>query len=150
MTMAEVGLEKRLKFEAEVETEHGTKVKLEKIKYVVMHQFDASLLEGQVDVQFWEDYSQEFFVARVVGFVWGEDFAQRTIRYPRDWFEAVKERWAPRWYRRWSPVRYKVHNIEAKAYYPGISPSMPDQPWRIAAYLRDLDEEEEDETRDHE
>lgn len=37
-----------------------------------------------------------------------------NISYPADWFEAVKERFAPQWVlQRW-PVRYKTHHVDAR------------------------------------
>lgn len=41
-----------------------------------------------------------------------------AARIPADWWEAVKERWAPAWaLRRW-PVRYRF--LVPRAYYPGL------------------------------
>lgn len=123
------------------ELENSITVKLEKVKWVINQTLDASILEGDFDVKVIEDWAKEFIVARVVGHVWGESFGGRTIRHPLNWIEAVKERWFPRWARRRWPVRYKVHLIEAKAYYPGWYPYFPGREWRIAAYVRSLEEE---------
>lgn len=37
-------------------------------------------------------------------------------QYPATWWDAVKERWAPRWLRRMYPVRYKHISIHQKIY----------------------------------
>ncbi|MBA7625001.1 hypothetical protein ES703_32422 [subsurface metagenome] len=47
----------------------------------------------------------------------------RTIRYPKDWRQAFKERWFPKRFRKWWPVEYKV--IDIYALYPSIA--MPDK-----------------------
>lgn len=52
-------------------------------------------------------------------------FAVKTVRYPADWWQALKERWFPRkWQKRW-PVKYTEDTLEANAYYPEIQ--IPDR-----------------------
>ena len=119
-----------------IETDDAVKVTLEKMRRITITQLDATVLEGGCAVEVWRDYSQEFIVARLVADVWGETLGKRTIRHPLNWIEAVKERWLPYRLRRHWPVRYKVHHIEAKAYYPGLRPSLPNHEWRMAAYVR--------------
>lgn len=33
------------------------------------------------------------------------------IRFPENWWEAVKERWMPKWFLKRYPVKYKVYNV---------------------------------------
>lgn len=117
--------------------ENIIEVKLERIKWVVLAELDKADIEAMVDVSTTVAFARDLVTVRIHGHVWGEGIDKRTIRHPLNWIEAVKERWMPCWSwlrRRW-PVQYKVHHIEAKAYYPGIRPSLPNEPWRIAAYL---------------
>ncbi len=59
------------------------------------------------------------------GYVWGEKLKPQTIRYPLDWWQALKERWCPkRVLVRW-PVLYAVHSITAAALYPDFRRAMP-------------------------
>lgn len=51
----------------------------------------------------------------------GEVLEKATISYPKDWWEAVKERFFPLWLRRKFPVEYTVRTMEAIAVYPKIS-----------------------------
>lgn len=46
---------------------------------------------------------------------------KRTIKAPKDWWEAVKERWAPRWWLRYHPVEYTVETLESHTLYPKIA-----------------------------
>ncbi len=39
---------------------------------------------------------------------------------PMDWWEAVKERFAPKWFLTRYPIRYRVEKIDAVALYPSI------------------------------
>jgi hypothetical protein len=43
---------------------------------------------------------------------------RHTVSFPRDWWQAVKERWAPRWaLRRW-PVVYTEKVFDARLAFP--------------------------------
>ncbi len=53
--------------------------------------------------------------------LWGEE-APKVVDYkwPKDWWEAFKERWAPRWYlKRW-PVLYHREQVDLWVCYPEI------------------------------
>ncbi len=45
-----------------------------------------------------------------------EESQVREVSYPRDWWEAVKQRFAPSWFLcRW-PIRFRTHRLEVKSY----------------------------------
>lgn len=46
---------------------------------------------------------------------------KREVKYPSNWREAFKERFAPGWYLKRSPVKYTHITLEAKALYPDIA-----------------------------
>lgn len=59
-------------------------------------------------------------------FVSGKVYGQKSlteydIKYPADWLEAVKERFAPAWYLKRHPVKYTRHHITVDAVYPDLS-----------------------------
>ncbi len=82
---------------------------------VPMVQFHASraidrgeLLKCRTDVRFYEDFSGRL-VADLCAFLGADKLVDLHVEYPRDWWEAVKERFAPAWaLRRW-PVRKIAH-----------------------------------------
>jgi len=51
----------------------------------------------------------------------GESLEIPAITYPRDWIEAVKERFLPRWARRRWPVSFSYVVWDATVLYPMIS-----------------------------
>lgn len=51
--------------------------------------------------------------------------SQHVIRYPANWWEAVKERFAPAWFRDRYPVTFIQITATAEELYPDI-PSLPD------------------------
>lgn len=50
-----------------------------------------------------------------------QSLEKRSISYPADWIEAIKQRWFPVWLLKRYPVRYYVETIEAHAVYPKIA-----------------------------
>src|SRR5574341_1521167 len=52
------------------------------------------------------------------GYVWSEKLGKHTVSYPKDWWEALKQRFAPEWLlQRW-PVECTKVVLEASALYP--------------------------------
>lgn len=47
------------------------------------------------------------------------------IRYPADWWQALKERFAPAWFRDRYPVVFIEHTITLKEIYPNARPFRP-------------------------
>jgi hypothetical protein len=43
------------------------------------------------------------------------------VKYPDGWWEAFRERWAPAWWIKRHPIRYKRATLDAFALYPEIS-----------------------------
>jgi len=62
------------------------------------------------------DVNIEEMLIRVRCRVYGEDL--EPIRYPADWWQALKDRWFPAWLRRRYPVVYTA--IDVAAMYPDL------------------------------
>jgi hypothetical protein len=52
--------------------------------------------------------------------IWGLKVGERLKQYPADWWEAVKERFAPAWMKKRWPVKYAYLMIEARDLFPEI------------------------------
>ena len=53
--------------------------------------------------------------------VWANKIGEELESWPADWWEAVKERWFPKWaLRRW-PVRYRHLSLKAYHAYPSLN-----------------------------
>lgn len=116
--------------------------------------FDYVKLQKQrVAVQAWVDLTQferrEYLDemnrrmrTELSAFVYGVNHPTRhVIRFPKNWLEAVKERFAPAWLRdRW-PVVYTVVTASMEEIYPDIRPSLPMQQyppvWKVAVSRQD-------------
>jgi hypothetical protein len=74
-------------------------------------------LRGKMELTSYMDYISRGMVLRLDAFLAGENLNQ--IKYPTDWLESVKERWAPKWLLKKYPVKYTTYNITA--YYPQMA-----------------------------
>lgn len=50
-----------------------------------------------------------------------EDLGFVEVSYPKDWIQAVKERFAPNWLKEITPVEYEVKRVGAEAFYDNIA-----------------------------
>lgn len=105
-------------------------IELEKLRLGLSHAISNELLDADVNVR---HFITDMMVAEVRGFVWAEKESVRRqeIKYPRDWWQAVKERFAPRWFLIRYPVDYKVVVLDVKAIYPDFNPAMPKHQHRL-------------------
>lgn len=58
-----------------------------------------------------------------------------SFKYPENWWEAVKERWAPKWFLKKYPVSYTVYT--GKVFYPSIA--IPDHREYVQFYRKGRD-----------
>jgi hypothetical protein len=64
----------------------------------------------------------EQIVYKIRFFLYGKKI-KTTVHYPRDWWEAFKDRWFPQWLKRKYPVQYQV--IQLTSIYPKIAGEGP-------------------------
>ena len=89
-------------------------VVLQKIKLAAT----TSIAEGDglhdmlanADFRIAEDWIPRMLVGKMSSYVWGMNERRLKSRWPTDWKQAVKLRFAPAWFRRRWPVRY--HEID--------------------------------------
>lgn len=69
--------------------------------------------------------------ATITGYIWSEKLGKHKVSYPRDWWEALKQRFAPRWLLRKWPVQFTIVVLEARALYPDFQCSVPSGNYRM-------------------
>ena len=57
---------------------------------------------------------------KLTSYIASKKLDEVTIKYPKSWKEAVKQRFAPKWLVTKWPVQYVSHTITAKEYYPKV------------------------------
>jgi hypothetical protein len=111
-------------------------VTLKKIQFAYRQRLAAHLIDRAVDV--WLDQNMNEYIVQVTGFLFGREF--RPIRYPLDWWQAVKERWFPDWLKNRFPVVYK--SITFAEVYPNYRPVVPKEVSRIIIMDNDSPDDE--------
>jgi len=106
---------------------------LEKLRIALYQAVSPELLGAVVESSLHTSWFTNDVVYRVRGYVWAEQVDKITISYPADWWQAVKERFAPeRFKRRW-PVVYWHYDLDVKVAYPDYKPVVPDHKpvWKV-------------------
>ena len=65
------------------------------------------------------------FVLRMHSMLAGQNILDEEIRFPADWWEAVKMRWMPKWMRRRWPVRFTRYSFRAHLVFPDVKTERP-------------------------
>ena len=98
---------------------------LEKIQLCLQHRLSADFLNGG-NIEVIANHLSQDYIARIQVLIWSEKIT--TIAYPKDWWEAFRSRWFPKWVlSRW-PVEYVKFDV--RAIYPeyraapGLGPNM--------------------------
>jgi hypothetical protein len=65
-------------------------------------------------------------LAMVKARILAEEVDSRTVIYPKDWWEAFKERWFPVWLQRRYPVKKKIIEYRTMLAYPQSKVKCPD------------------------
>uniref|UniRef100_A0A6M3L0X3 Uncharacterized protein n=1 Tax=viral metagenome TaxID=1070528 RepID=A0A6M3L0X3_9ZZZZ len=72
------------------------------------------------DIEVRADWLGELLAVQVKDFILAQTLEEHKATYPSDWWQALKERWFPKWaLRRW-PVRHTTVELKAQALYPSL------------------------------
>ena len=76
---------------------------------------------------------EEYIIGQFKAYVWAEKEKVKsyTVKYPRDWWQAFKERWFPSWAKEIWPVKYEGVIIDVRAIYPDFKPAVDDRTFRL-------------------
>lgn len=103
-----------------------SEIELEKIKLGFTEVLSNDLLETMISFdEIADDFIRNRCRLMIQGHLWGESGTPQTITYPATWWDAVKERWFPKWLLTRYPVSYRIHEITLKTLYPNFRISMP-------------------------
>jgi hypothetical protein len=99
------------------------KCRLERQKLVILRYLAENQIEATVDFDPFVSFDTDKLCQRIVAIVYGEEVKEEIVRYPADWWQAVKERWLPAWAKRRWPIRYKKSQLRLMCMYPGFCPA---------------------------
>lgn len=95
---------------------------LDKISVGFQQAIDPYLIE--TDIKFL-DHIKDRMVLDIRGYLWGKNLPNKTIKYPKDWWQAFKERWFTPALKEAYPVEYTEIELSSKVLYPDFKPYMP-------------------------
>lgn len=87
-----------------------------RMRFAINQAMDLRRLKHERDVNAAIDYAAGQMVARLEVEMLGREIGRITAKWPADWWQAVRERWAPAWWLKRHPVKYEqidrpVYNI---------------------------------------
>jgi hypothetical protein len=101
-------------------------VQLERIKFMAMMYVAKEMINNfaippEVEVTNQFEWMLDNIVIRIRQDILGKQLDRVEIRYPEDWWQAIKARWFPKWaLNRW-PVIETIKVVDVKALYPTIN-----------------------------
>jgi len=107
---------------------------LERMKVIIQQEARLKLkhalaLSEEAQINLAAEFFAGGLTARLTAVLAGEHVRVLEAQYPADWKQAVKERFLPRWLRKWWPIRYVRVGWDIRVVYPEIS--LPDEPHTI-------------------
>ena len=111
-------------------------IELERMHFAFMQYIREEMAEifailAKVSMEQPGQYFADGIVLRVRQDILGREIERIECRYPADWWQAVKERFAPKFIlNRW-PVKYIKHYVDVNVIYPNYRPALKDQEWRF-------------------
>lgn len=91
-------------------------VTLERKRYCVSMRAESRVFQDEIMRRMEYQLAMDIFAV---------EHPEKTYRYPLDWWQHVKQRFAPRWFlKRW-PVIERVVRVSFSECYPEFKPSLP-------------------------
>ena len=101
---------------------------LEMLDFKLTKAIDTNSILNVKNTKVRVDYMQNFvnqIIIELTTSIASEKVGREIIKYPKDWFEAFKERWFPTKLLKFFPVIYTEKDIQYTAVYPDFRPAMP-------------------------
>ena len=116
------------------------KTVLEAFTLAAQTRISASLIEDfgekpTVDTYAHLDFMSDSLCLMIKQKIWGKQLKKISVRYPCDWWQAVKERFAPKWFKRRWPVEYSLTKVDVVAFYPLLAAPVLDSPGVIVSRI---------------
>ncbi len=103
-------------------------VELQRMDYALQQRIDRSILDrSSIKERVLADCQRHMVIEMRLA-IYGKAHPEaHIIRYPSDWWQSVKERFAPAWFRDRYPVKFTEHTASLKELYPDVTPALPDR-----------------------
>jgi hypothetical protein len=116
-------------------------IKLDKIKFGFKAWLTKQAL-NDCNVELILDQIQDRYLIEMKGFFAGEHVSDHFISYPKDWWQAFKDRWFPKWLKWKYPIKLSVHKFEYKVIYDNFKVSLPKESYKMVVNEKPIMDEE--------
>lgn len=89
-------------------------IQLERFKFLTKNAIAGELIRADVSLA----PELDGMIMRLYAAIWGESLKKVSRAFPLNWVEALKDRFLPRYFRKYFPVKYELIEIEVAALYP--------------------------------
>ena len=122
--------------------EFGTSIGIERLNLEVARVRQQCMLDDHtlisMDVQEWREEAMRSMVLAIIASVASKKYEFKAVRFPSDWWQALKHRFFPLWLQKKFPVQWDEYKAEACAYYPTIE--IPDKAAFVSVVMRKVHE----------
>ncbi len=118
---------------------------LRKFIFELQTMIAGNMIEDQIMSMDWfYEQTRDLLILKFESWLYGQIIDTRTVKYPRDWFQHLKQRVLPEFVKERWPVRYHVVDIQIMALYPQLRKKLhfPDEKHVFHVNEREYDEEE--------
>jgi len=98
-------------------------VTLEKVEQILDYRISANLLKFKgidLKIKLELDYVADEISCKIINSVTSQSIEKVEIKYPKDWIQAFKERWFPKFLLNRYPIIYTKKTIDIRALYPRV------------------------------
>lgn len=136
--MEQTGLTSRTKFDMNIDSLNSPACKLAVKEHVLkairlnhhwrIDEFSARQILNHTDIQYEICERTRDLIIRLVTQIYAGEPQRKTISaYPANWWQALKQRFAPKWFLRRYPVKTTLFTITVQDIFPDILPDIPGQ-----------------------
>jgi hypothetical protein len=111
-------------------TESLNTVMLEKIHIYSRANIGRSCLMDMKGTSYIDFITQDM-ILQLEAYVLGRKETIKTFVYPVDWWQAVRQRWAPKWWLKRYPVINTTETVDVEAVWPTFKVAIPDHQPRL-------------------
>jgi hypothetical protein len=87
-----------------------------------------------------QDFDKNALVNEMRLFIYGKEHPEKNlVKYPSNWWESVKERFAPPWFLRKFPVEYTKIYVKFQELYPDLKVDSPKETPYLKIIFREED-----------
>uniref|UniRef100_A0A6M3K119 Uncharacterized protein n=1 Tax=viral metagenome TaxID=1070528 RepID=A0A6M3K119_9ZZZZ len=113
------------------------KEKLERYIAGCVQTMEKEFFDCGVDITY--DRMREKIILTIKAYVLADNFKHYERKWPKDWWQAFKERWFPKWILHKWPVVYNELIVDVRALYPEYRPKIPKE--KFCFHLSDIEDE---------